>query len=150
MNKEPARTPEQRRRDTLDRLERDEDVWVASTDGATPFLVPLSYLWDGETFVLGTLADSPTGRNLRESGQVRMAVGPTRDVVMIEGTVETLPPPEEIPASLGDAFADRLGFDPRALTGYAYYRVRPTRIQAWREANEIAGRELMRDAKWLV
>jgi len=28
--------------------------------------------------------------------------------------------------------------------------LRPLRVQAWREANEIAGRTLMRDGAWLV
>jgi hypothetical protein len=28
--------------------------------------------------------------------------------------------------------------------------LRPDRIQAWRESNELAGRLLMRDGTWLV
>jgi hypothetical protein len=28
-------------------------------------------------------------------------------------------------------------------------RLRPERIQAWRESNELAGRQLMRDGEWL-
>jgi hypothetical protein len=50
-----------------------------------------------------------------------------------------------------DLFAAKTGFDPRRLaTPYLYFRVRPRRIQAWREANELDGRELMRDGEWLV
>jgi hypothetical protein len=143
----PARTPEQRRKDTLRRLADDEDAWVATAGDGGPYLVPLSFLWDGAAFVLATPSSSPTGRNLRETGRVRLGIGPTRDVVMVEGTAEVL---AEVPDALGDAFAARTGFDPRRLTGYAYYRVRPLRIQAWREANEIAGRDLMRDGRWLV
>ncbi|MFD0027924.1 pyridoxamine 5'-phosphate oxidase family protein [Streptomyces sp. NPDC055059] len=147
----PARTAKQRKQDTLDRLERDEDVWVATADGenATPYLVPLSFLWDGATLLLATPAASPTGRNLRATGRVRLGVGPTRDVVMIEGTAQTLTA-AELPEGVGDAFAQKTGFDPRTLTSeYLYFRVTPRRVQAWREANELAGRDLMREGEWV-
>ncbi|MFE9768656.1 pyridoxamine 5'-phosphate oxidase family protein [Streptomyces sp. NPDC005808] len=152
MTNPPARTPKQRKQDTLNRLEHDEDVWVstAAEDGASPYLVPLSFLWDGETLLLATPAASPTGRNLRATGKARLGIGPTRDVVMIEGTVRTLEP-VELPEGVGDAFAFKTGFDPRRLTSaYLYFSVTPQRVQAWREANEIAGRDLMRDGEWLV
>ncbi|WP_405905100.1 pyridoxamine 5'-phosphate oxidase family protein [Streptomyces sp. NBC_00828] len=152
MTNPPARTPKQRKQDTLNRLEHDEDTWVATADGdgGTPYLVPLSFLWDGETLLLATPAESPTGRNLRATGKARLGIGPTRDVVMIEGTVRTLEP-VELPDGVGDAFAFKTGFDPRQLTtAYLYFSVTPQRVQAWREANEIAGRDLMRDGEWLV
>ena len=148
----PARTPEQRKHDTLQRLEHDVDAWIATADGdsETPYLVPLSFLWDGGTVLVATLAASPTGRNLQATGKARVGIGPTRDVVLIEGTVDAVPA-TEIPAEVGDAFAAKTGFEPRALAGpYLYFRIRPQRIQAWREANELAGRELMRDGEWLV
>ena len=95
-------------------------------------------------------ATSPTGRNLQASGEVRLGLGPTRDVVLITGTVQTLAA-SEIPPELGDAFAARTGFDPRQLTTpYLYFRVQPRRLQAWREANELDGRELMRDGEWII
>ncbi|MFD4649138.1 pyridoxamine 5'-phosphate oxidase family protein [Streptomyces sp. NPDC058441] len=147
----PARTVKQRKQDTLDRLERDEDVWVATADreNATPYLVPLSFLWDGATLLLATPAASPTGRNLRATGRARLGVGPTRDVVMIEGTAQTLTA-AELPDGVGDAFAEKTGFDPRTLTTeYLYFRVTPRRVQAWREANELAGRDLMREGEWI-
>jgi hypothetical protein len=54
------------------------------------------------------------------------------------------------PALTGDAFATRTGFDPRELDEpYQYFLIRPRRIQAWREANELRGRDLMRDGRWL-
>lgn len=41
-------------------------------------------------------------------------------------------------------------FDPRAYDEeYVYLRLTPTEIQAWREANEIPGRQLMRRGEWL-
>ena len=42
------------------------------------------------------------------------------------------------------------GTPDRRPTAYVYVVLAPERIQAWREANEIAGRTLMRHGKWLV
>jgi hypothetical protein len=147
----PPRTPRQRRRDALARLEQDVDAWVATADaGGTPYLVPLSFLWDGRTLLLATPASSPTSRNLQAGGSVRLGIGPTRDVVLIEGTVQAVPA-AEVREDVGDAFAAKTGFDPRRLaTPYLYFHVHPRRLQAWREANELEGRELMRGGRWTV
>ncbi|MBY8873555.1 pyridoxamine 5'-phosphate oxidase family protein [Micromonospora sp. PLK6-60] len=150
MEPEPPRTLQQRKQDTLARLNHDLDAWVASADrDGNAYLVPLSFLWDGAAFTLATSESSPTGRNLRSSGRVRMSVGLTRDVVLIEGTVETFSR-ENVPNDLADAFAARFWDARVGTTRYAFFRVTPRRIQAWREANEIAGRDLMRDGHWLV
>jgi hypothetical protein len=141
----------QRRRDTEHRLAHDVDLWVASTsaDGA-PYLVPLSFDWDGEAVLVATPADSPTGRNLATTGTARLGLGHTRDVCMIDGDVEVIEI-DALPQDQADRFAARTGFDPRAEDAvYAWFRITPRRIQAWREANELAGRELMRDGHWLV
>ena len=148
----PPRTPHQRKQDALQRLEQDINAWVATADPASgvPYLVPLSFLWDGRTVLVATLASSPTGRNLQASGRVRLGIGPPRDVVMIEGTVQAVAA-TEITQEVGDAFAAKSGFDPRRLSGpYLYFRIQPERVQAWRGANELQGRELMRGGQWLV
>ncbi len=140
-----------RRRDTEHRLESDVDLWVAtaSPDGA-PYLVPLSFDWDGEALLLATPAGSTTGRNLAAVRTVRLGLGVTRDVCMIEGEVEVLAI-DELPRQAGDRFAERTGFDPRTeATPYRWFRVTPRRVQAWREADELPGRELMRDGHWLI
>jgi hypothetical protein len=50
----------------------------------------------------------------------------------------------------GDQFAAQSGFDPRALAPpYRWFRISPRRVQAWREANELPGRDRMRDGRWL-
>jgi hypothetical protein len=148
----PARTPKQRKQDTLSRLQQDVDAWVATADAGSggPYLVPLSFLWDGSTILIATPASSPTGRSLQATGRVRLGIGSTRDLVLIEGAAQALAA-TEIPEDVGDAFAARTGFDPRQLTStYLYFRIRPQRIQAWREENELAGRELMRGGEWIV
>jgi Pyridoxamine 5'-phosphate oxidase len=146
-----SRSRAQRRRDTEHRLTHDIDVWVASAsaDGA-PYLVPLSFDWDGEALLMATPTDSPTGRNLAATRAVRLGLGHTRDVSMIEGEVEVLEI-DALPQERGDRFAARAGFDPRALaTPYRWFRISPRRIQAWREVNELPDRELMRDGRWLA
>ena len=145
------RTGGQRRRDTEQRLAHDIDVWVAtcSADGA-PYLIPLSFDFDGDTLLVATPTDSPTGRNLAATRTVRLALGLTRDVSMIDGTVEVLEI-DALPKEQGDRFAARSGFDPRTLTTqYRWFRISPRRIQAWREVDELPDRELMRDGRWLV
>jgi Pyridoxamine 5'-phosphate oxidase len=145
------RSPAQRRRDTEGRLAHDIDLWVASasTDGA-PYLVPLSFDWDGAALLVATPASSPTGRNLAATRIARLALGHTRDVTMIEGEVEVLEM-DALPPERGGRFATRAGFDPRTLTTpYRWFRISPRRIQAWREVDELPDRELMRDGRWLV
>ena len=147
----PPRPREQRRRDTEHRLQSDVDVWVAtaSPDGV-PHLVPLSFDWDGEALLLATPSASPTGRNLTATGVVRLALGPTRDVTLVEGQVEVLPL-DALDVGTGDRFAARTGFDPRTLTTpYSWFRVHPRRVQAWREVDELPDRDLLRDGAWLV
>ncbi|MER5853334.1 pyridoxamine 5'-phosphate oxidase family protein [Streptomyces sp. NPDC002012] len=158
------RSRARRRRDTEHRLSHDIDLWVASAsaDGA-PYLVPLSFDWDGETLLMATPTDSPTGRNLAATRTVRLGLGHTRDVSMIEGEVEVLEI-DALPAAAGDRFAARTGFapspssqlrssrgDPIAqVTPYRWFRISPRRIQAWREVNELPDREVMREGRWLV
>lgn len=152
MTSASARSAEQRTKDTLRRLEHDVDAWVATADGTsgTPYLVPLSFLWNGSYLLFATPASSPTGRNLAATGRARVGIGPTRDVVMVEGAVETVQP-AELTEQDAELFAAKTGFDPRRLaTPYLYFRVVPQRVQAWREADELDGRELMRDGRWLT
>ena len=113
-----------RKADTLALLRTEVDGWVASADEiGNAHLVPLSYYWDGAALVLATPRSSPTATNLLRAGVARVGVGPTRDVT---------------------------GFDARMEPGdYVYLRVTPTEIRAWREANELSGRLLMRDGVWL-
>lgn len=147
---EPPRSRAQRRRDTEHRLASDVDLWVATASDAVPYLVPLSFDWDGETLLLATAASSPTAVNLATTGRARLGVGLTRDVVLVDGAVEVLPM-DALATEAGDRFALRTGFDPRTLRApYRWFRVRPLRIQAWREVDELPGRDLMRDGRWLT
>jgi Pyridoxamine 5'-phosphate oxidase len=145
----PARSRSQRRSDVLAKLRSQVDLWVASANEAgDAYLVPLSYYWDDSTVTIATPRASRTARNLVRAGWARVALGPTRDVVIIEGPVEAIPIGTD--TRLEDAHAEATGFDPRTLAEqYVYLRITPQTIQAWREANELEGRRLMRRGEWL-
>ena len=149
---ESARNTVQRKQDTLERLAQDIDAWIATSDAAsgTPYLVPLSFFWDGATLLICNPADSVTSRNLVATGKVRIGIGTTRDVVLIEGSAASVAP-AGIPDELAAAYAHHTGWDPRTEPGeYLWFRLKPVRIQAWREVNELAGRTIMRDGNWLI
>ena len=126
------------------------DVWVATAaPDATPYLVPLSLAWIDDRAVIALDGGSPTARNIAASRVARLAVGHTRDVVMIDAVLERSAGVDD-DAHLGEAYAAQADWDPRGLSGYVFLVLRPTRIQAWRESNELAGRLLMRGGEWLV
>jgi hypothetical protein len=126
------------------------DVWVATASAdRAPYLVPLSLAWVDGCAVVAVPESSATARNLEASGRARLAVGPTRDVVMIDAVVVRA---DDVGADepLGQAFAAQADWDPRDSDGYVFFVLRPRQVQAWREADEIPGRTLMRDGTWLV
>jgi hypothetical protein len=125
-------------------------VWVATCSAAgDPHLIPVSLAWVGERVVIAVAGSSRTARNLTESSAARLGVGPTRDVVMIDALLERTVDVEADEA-LGEAYAAQADWDPRQSAGYAFFVLAPVRLQAWRESNEIPGRTLMRDGRWLV
>ncbi len=144
---DPARSSEERKADALARLATDIDAWIATADGSgNAYLVPLSFLWDGTGLVVSTPRTSETGSNLSRRGRVRVGVGELRDVTMIDGNAELVMDEET-----KDAFAAKHGWDPRKDGGdYAFFRIVPSRLQAWREVNELAGRTLMRGGEWVA
>ena len=146
-----ARDRETRKADTLTMLATEAiDVWVATAAAAgAPYLVPVSLAWVDERVVIAVEGSSVTARNLITSGEARLAVGPTRDVVLIDAVLDKA---VDVAAddALGAAYVAQADWDPRGDNGYVFLVLRPVRIQAWREANEMAGRTLMRDGTWLV
>ncbi len=148
---EPPRTPEQRKRDLLVRLEEEMDVWVATADAdGVPCLVPLWFVWHDESLWLATRPTTPTGRNLRDGRRARLALGDTLDVVIVDGDAEMYAA-DEVPTAAAGAFATKTGWDPRADEApYVYFRVRPRVVQARNGEHEMRGRYLLRDGVWVV
>lgn len=145
----PPRSRAERTRDALAKLASEVDLWIASADAeGRAHLVPLSYHWDGTALTVATPRASRTARNLLRAGRARVALGPTRDVLILEGTVEELA--RGVDPGLEDDHAQATGFDPRIEPEeYVYLRITPDAIQAWREANELPDRQLMRRGAWL-
>jgi len=126
------------------------DAWVAtaSADGA-PHLVPLTIAWHDERILLAVEGRSLTARNVVTSGRARLGIGPTRDVVVVDATLDRCVPVDDEP-SLGDAYGRQADWDPRGDDAYVFLVLRPVRIQAWRDVAELEGRTLMRDGLWLA
>jgi hypothetical protein len=152
---DPARSTAQRVADARALLEaRHADVWVASAsvDGK-PYLVPLSFAWDGAAAIIALQATSRTARNIVASGTARLAFGSTRDVVVVDAVLATSVGAAETGAeAVAARYAAQADWDPRTLSDaaeYVYLVLRPERIQVWRESNELAGRTVMRSGAWV-
>lgn len=67
---EPARSLLQRKIDTVFHLEHDKDLWIASSNSqGNPYLVPLSFWWDGDNVFISTVMKNPTAQNIIEKGK---------------------------------------------------------------------------------
>ena len=157
MTHPDPRSSAERKADTLAKLHTGGiDVWVASASvaesgSAHAHLVPLSLAWIDERVVIALESSSRTARNITEHGGARLALGPTRDVVIIDAVLDRAINQEDVPVALAAGYANQADWDPRTASGhYVYIVLRPDRIQAWREVNELAGRTLMHEGTWIV
>ena len=148
-----TRSPEQRKSDALAKLTtKGENIWVASASpiGAV-HLVPVSHTWNGSNVVVATEPESRTVTNVSTNGRVRLALGETRDVVMIDAVLVESVPVAQSTADLADAYATQAGWDPRTDGGdYVYLVFRPDRILVWQEGEDLTGRTIMRNGTWLI
>lgn len=147
---ELARSSEERKIDVLRRLEHDKDLWAASADfDGIPHLVPLSFWWNENYLLIATAEKNPTAKNIVKTGYVRVALGRTRDVVLIDASARLLDR-GELSMEYGDAYVAKCGWDPRKNKKYRFFRLEPRRVECWREWNEHANRVVMRDGQWLA
>ncbi|MEU7316118.1 pyridoxamine 5'-phosphate oxidase family protein [Streptomyces sp. NPDC007083] len=139
----------ERRRDTLDRLATERDIWVSTAHPEYgPHQVPLWFSWDGQAVWMCTGAASATARNVRAEPRVRLALPDTFDVVLLQGAAECFPD-QDVPGDAADAFATEFGWDPRREEEpFVYLRVAPKTVRAWRGEPELRGRVIMRDGTW--
>jgi hypothetical protein len=148
-----TRSPEERRADAQAKLTAIEaNVWVASaspTGGV--HLVPVTHTWNGSHIVLTTGPRSRTVANVTANPRVRLALGETRDVVVIDAVLVEAIPVAEAPVVLAEGYATQAGWDPRTDPGdYVYLVFGPERIQVWREDEDLAGRTVMRNGAWVI
>ncbi|MFJ9041850.1 pyridoxamine 5'-phosphate oxidase family protein [Streptomyces sp. NPDC102406] len=144
------RTTAERRRDTLERLSSERDMWVSTAHpDHGPHQVPLWFLWDGQAVWMCTGANSATARNVREEPRVRLALPDAFDVVLLQGAA-TYYSAQEVPQEAADAFAGKFGWDPRTEEApFLYLCVTPQVVRAWRGVPELRGRVVMRDGSWV-
>ena len=148
-----TRSPEERKVDALAKITATKaNVWVASaslTRGV--HLVPVTHTWNGSQHVLATEPGSRTVANATANSRVRLALGETRDVVMVDAVLVAAIPAAEASVAVADGYASQAGWDPRADSGeYVYLVFRPEHIQVWREDEDLAGRTVMRNGAWVI
>jgi hypothetical protein len=148
-----TRSPKERKADALSKLAAVEaNVWVASASPTDAVhLVPVTHTWDGSQIVLATEPRSRTAANITANPRVRLALGETRDVVMIDAVLVEAVPTSEASAAVAEGYAAQAGWDPRTDGGeYVYLVFGPERIQVWREDEDLAGRTVMRNGAWVI
>jgi len=144
--------PEERKADALAKLTAsDTNVWVASSSPTGDVhLVPVSHTWNGHQIVLATEPGSRTVANVTTNPRVSLALGDTRDVVMIDAVLAETVPKSTAPAALAEGYAAQAGWDPQTDGDYVYLVFGPERIEVWREAEDLAGRTVMRNGAWVA
>ena len=148
-----ARTPEKRKADALLKLEAVEsNVWVGSASPTGDVhLVPVTQTWNGSQVVLATGPRSRTVSNMTANPKARLALGETRDVVMIDAILIEAVPASDASAALAEGYAAQAGWDARTdSANYVYLVLEPKRIQVWSEGEDLAGRTVMREGEWVV
>ena len=110
--------------------------------------MPLSLAWDGAHVILATPAASPTARNAAAAGDVRLALGTSRDVTIIDATAEVVPC-ADAPGPVARCYAARTGWDPRHEdVPHVYLIATPRTMRAWNSLAEMSERTIMRDGQW--
>lgn len=140
-----------RKADVLGALEQQADMWLSTADPfGRPHLIPVSAWWDGKDLVIATAGASRTARNLKLRQAVRLAGGSPADAIMIDADVVESPAVDDS-AEMAGGFAAAVGWNPREVAkGWIFFRLRPTRIQAYRGYDELEGRDVMRGSRWLA
>lgn len=138
-----------RKADVMAALEKQGQYWLATADGGRPHAIGVSAWWDQRDLVVTTLGTSRTARNMEAGRSVVLAHGDPSDAVVVQAEVV-----EIIPAAaageVARGFKAAMGWEPGETSGWTFFRLRPTRIQAFRGYDEIEGRDVMKDGRWLA
>jgi hypothetical protein len=147
-----GRSVEQRKSDTVAALSQQRDLWLATADrSGRPHLVAVSAWWDGRDVIIATSTASRTARNLESTRTARLALGAPNDVIVLDAAASDGMSVREAEAPLANGFASAVGWDPRDIDGeWAFFRLTPSRIQAYRGYDELQGRDVMRAGRWLA
>ncbi len=150
MTSTQSRDRATRKKDVLTALERQGHYWLATAEiGGRPHLIAVSGWWDGGDIVITTLGASKTARNMAMNPAVMLAGGDPADAIVIQAQVIDSAAVEDS-AELAQGFKKAVGWDPREMDGWMFFRLRPTRIQAFRGYDEIEDRDVMVRSRWVV
>jgi hypothetical protein len=148
MSQVRARTLSERCAAALEHLRSNSNLWLATaSDGRGPYLIPVSYWWDGARLLTATFENSRTLRNIRAQPKVRASIGSTGDVLMIDATAAIVAD-ADVDATAAEGYAQASGV-PRSAPGFAYVQLAPRRMQVWKGPAELSGRTVMRGGVWL-
>lgn len=147
MTSTPLRDAATRKRDVLASLEKNGHYWLSTAEiGGGPHVIGVSALWDGSGFTITTLGGSKTARNMAMNPLVVLAGGDPSDAIVVQAQVIETVPVEDSPRMVGEWKA-AMGWEPSG--DWVFYRLRPTRIQAFRGYEEIKGRDVMIRSRWV-
>jgi general stress protein 26 len=148
-NQAQARPLPERREAAREHLRSHSNLWLATaSDGRGPHLIPASFWWDGSRLTTATFEGSRTLKNVRAQPKVRVSLGSTGDVLMIDATA-VIVDLADIDAAAAEGYARASGNDPRTNPDFVYIQLTPERMQVWRGRSEFAGRTVMRGGVWL-
>ena len=144
------RSASQRKLDVLSTLVTGGDCWAATADRRYgPHMVPLVFCWDGKRLIVQVRHASRTARNATSTGKARLALGTTRDVVIVD--VEVVWTRVADSPDISATYSARTGWDTSpTATECVFLLLTPVRIQVWRDMAEFRGRTIMKDGQWVV
>ncbi|TMD96338.1 MAG: hypothetical protein E6I72_09700 [Chloroflexi bacterium] len=144
------RDTETRKKDVLAALEKQGRYWLATAPiGGRPHIIAVSGWWDGHELVVTTLGTSVSARNMAMNPLVTVAGGDPSDAIVIQAQMIDSVAVED-GADLASGFKKAMGWDPREMDGWMFFRLRPTRIQAFRGYDEIENRDVMIRSRWVI
>jgi len=150
MTSTQSRDRATRKKDVLTALERQGHYWLATAEiGGRPHMIAVSGWWDGGDIVITTLGTSKTARNMAMNPAVMLAGGDPSDAILIQAQVIDSAAVDDS-ADLAQGYKKAVGWDPREMDGWVFFRLRPTRIQAFRGYDEIEDRDVMVRSRWVV
>ena len=150
MTSTPSRDPATRKKDVLAYLESQGHYWLSTAEiGGRPYVIAVSGLWDGSAIIITTVGTSKTARNMEMNPLVVLAGGDPSDAIVINAQVIETVSVADSPQILQE-WKQAMGWDPSELGDWVFFRLRPTRIKAFRGYEEIEGRDVMVRSLWVV
>ena len=139
-----------RKKDVLDALEKQGHYWLATAPtGGRPHMIGVSGLWNGHEMIVTTQGTSVTAKNMAMNPLVTLAWGDPADAIVIQAQMLDSIPVEDA-ADIARDWEKAMGWDAREMDAWVFFRLRPTRIQAFRGYDEIEGRDVMVRSSWVI